>query len=117
MIEADYGYCALCFHADRNDEWILGDAFMRGWYNIHDHANNRFGFVPYRGSPKSPAIRAYTTPRTKLSYNTHDFDDFVIYQHGKGSKIAMIVIFTLAGIGGVAVLVWHLTKKSSGVQP
>ena len=89
---------------------------MRGWYNIHDHANNRFGFVPYRGSQKSPAIRAYTTPRTKLSYNTHDFDGFVTYQHGSGSRIAMIVIFTLAGIGGVAILVWQLTKKSSGVQ-
>lgn len=28
------------------DEWIFGDAFMRGWYNIHDHDNVRFGFVP-----------------------------------------------------------------------
>lgn len=44
------------------NEWILGDAFMRGWYNIHDHANLRMGFVPFTGSSKSAPITATTTP-------------------------------------------------------
>ena len=87
---------------------------MRGWYNIHDHANTRFGFVPFKGSEKSPAIRATTTPRTALSFNTPDFDGFVTYQHGmKGSKIALIVCLTLASVAGISILIWQLTKNST----
>ena len=56
-------WCALCISSIEGfDEWILGDAFMRGWYNIHDHANLRMGFVPFTGSSKSAAITATTTP-------------------------------------------------------
>ena len=53
-IEVTSSTCALCLTAfDGLDLWILGDAFMRGWYNIHDHGNLRMGFVPFSGSVKS----------------------------------------------------------------
>ena len=115
IIEMDWGYCALCFHPDRNDEWILGDAFMRGWYNIHDHDKNRFGFVPYRGSQKKPAQIATRAPTVELSFKeTSDFDGFVTYQHGisRGGKNTLIVFAFLAA-GGIAILVWQLTKKAA----
>ena len=51
-----FGTCAIClFGTDygAHNYWLLGDAFMRSWYNIHDHANNRMGFVPFIGSNKS----------------------------------------------------------------
>ena len=48
------GKCFLCLTADEGNEWILGDVFMRGWYNIHDHDNRRFGFAPFKGSGRSP---------------------------------------------------------------
>lgn len=35
--------------------WILGDAFLRGWYSIHDYEENRFGFAPFPGSEKVAA--------------------------------------------------------------
>ena len=53
-VSGDGSFCAICLtHIDGYDKWILGDAFMRGWYNIHDHENLRMGFVPFTGSRKS----------------------------------------------------------------
>ena len=54
--------CALCLSAMNINYWILGDAFMRGWYNIHNHANNRMGFVPFVGSTKTKPIFATSYP-------------------------------------------------------
>ena len=48
----DHGTCVICLTEDDDDYWLLGDAFMRSWYNIHDHANGRMGFVPFIGSNK-----------------------------------------------------------------
>lgn len=46
--------CAMCITSYINfNEWILGAAFMRGWYNIHDYTNKRFGFIPLPGSSKT----------------------------------------------------------------
>jgi len=59
----DGSWCALCITSISGfHEWILGDAFMRGFYNIHDHANLRMGFVPFTGSSKSVPETATTTP-------------------------------------------------------
>ena len=51
---SDGSNCAICMDKDEY-EWILGDAFMRGWYNIHDHDYARMGFAPYVGSHKPAA--------------------------------------------------------------
>lgn len=49
------GLCTLCFQERSSDDyWVLGAAFMRGWYSIHDHESLKFGFVPYIDSPKMP---------------------------------------------------------------
>lgn len=56
-------WCSVCISSVAGfDEWILGDAFMRGWYNIHDHDNLRMGFVPFVGSSKSAPETATSTP-------------------------------------------------------
>lgn len=53
-IEVYANICALCLQSiDGYTEWILGDVFMRGWYNIHDYENNRMGFIPLPNSSKS----------------------------------------------------------------
>lgn len=51
-IYGDGNTCSLCFSGYDIDYWILGDAFMRGWYNIHDLDNLRMGFVPFTASSK-----------------------------------------------------------------
>ena len=56
------GTCAFCLLADDSGYWLLGDVFMRGWYNIHDYTNNRMGFVPYQGSTKSKAEAKTSDP-------------------------------------------------------
>ena len=50
------GYCAFCLTPTDalDDYWILGLAFMRGYYNIHDHAKNRMGFAAYVDPDDSP---------------------------------------------------------------
>lgn len=54
IIEVDSTWCTLCMSPYSGlDFWILGDAFMRGWYNIHDHENMRMGFVPHATSAKA----------------------------------------------------------------
>ena len=60
--------CSLCLSGYTTvNYWILGDAFMRGWYNIHDHTNKRMGFVPLAtGSTKQVPSRATSAPTTPL---------------------------------------------------
>ena len=33
------GDCGFCLRTDDGGYWLLGDVFMRGWYNIHDYTN------------------------------------------------------------------------------
>ena len=40
--------------------WILGDAFMRGWYHIHDFENKRQGFVPTKLTSKRAPYKEAT---------------------------------------------------------
>jgi len=54
--------CSLCFSAANQDYWILGDAFLRGWYAIHDFDNMRMGFIPQAESTKTTPNSGYVTP-------------------------------------------------------
>ena len=42
----------MCIDESWDDYWVLGDAFLRGFYSTHDHAENRFGFAPHSLSTK-----------------------------------------------------------------
>ena len=47
---------------------MLGDAFLRGWYSIHQYEPKPvMGFVPFIGSAKSVPTRATNTPTESLS--------------------------------------------------
>ena len=52
LIELSSGKCAICVAELSVDFWILGDAFLRGYYSVHDIDNLRMGFVPHAGSSK-----------------------------------------------------------------
>jgi len=39
--------CFICYgENDMGDDWMLGDAFLRGYYAVHDHKKKRMGFAP-----------------------------------------------------------------------
>ena len=93
--------CSLCFSGyDGLDEWILGDAFMRGWYNIHDHTNNRMGFVPFSGSTKVKPTLATSTPTTALPLVGIETD---ITLFGLDAATFLAIVF-IAGIGTAIVV-------------
>jgi len=49
------GTCVLAFVDTTDSYWLMGDAFLTGYYSIHDnedHANARVGFVPHTNSDK-----------------------------------------------------------------
>ena len=50
------------------DYFILGIAFLRGWYSIFDYDSKRIGYVPFKTSPKTSMmpLKATTTPSTAL---------------------------------------------------
>ena len=44
--------CLLGFGASDAPYWLLGDVFLRGYYSVHDQANDRIGFAPHATSNK-----------------------------------------------------------------
>jgi len=81
-VEAGGSKCYLCMGYSE-DGWILGDTFMRGWYNIHDHTNNKIGFYPIGKSGKPVPTKALSSPTAKLPYvesivTEEDYDDTIL---------------------------------------
>lgn len=53
--EGSETFCFLAFVPTQDAYWLLGDAFLNGYYSIHDninHANARLGLVPHATSTK-----------------------------------------------------------------
>ena len=113
--------CALCLSAyDNLSYWILGDAFMRGWYNIHDHGNLRMGFVPFTGSVKTKPTQSLVAPTTPLPLVDVNLDDlyfgmsletFLVVCLVILLLIAMVTICLLACLGIIARLTFSSKVK------
>lgn len=68
--EGEEDACILAFLDDSSlNFWLLGDAFLRGYYSIHDnsdHANARIGFAPHSTSSKQNVEADVTAPETNV---------------------------------------------------
>ena len=53
--------CRLCLSSTK-DEWILGDAFLRGWYSMHDLTDMKIGFHSLDVTKKPIPVKANTFP-------------------------------------------------------
>ena len=58
MLPQDYivnqgDFCLFGFIENSEDYWVLGDAFFRGYYVIHDEQRSRIGIAPQLGSAKA----------------------------------------------------------------
>ena len=95
-------WCALCITSIEGfDEWILGDAFMRGYYNIHDHTTtpNRMGFVPFTGSSKVAPTTAGITPTDPIPDVTLTNVGYLIFGIDSTVFWVLFFIFLFATIG------------------
>jgi len=103
----DGSVCALCISSISGfDEWILGDVFMRGMYNIHDADNKKMGFVPFTGSNKilpyaSTSTPAATMPATESPVPASTIDDELL------TAILIIVGVALGVTATIVVLVLY----------
>ena len=106
-------WCALCITSIEGfDEWILGDAFMRGYYNIHDHTTtpNRMGFVPFTGSSKVVPTSTSETPTDAIPDVTLTNVGYLIFGVDSTVFLVLLVIFTLATIGSICACIFCFSK-------
>ena len=79
----DYeGSCWACFIEGYDEQqWLLGDSFLRGFYSTHDYATYQFGFAPHATSKKSAPVAGETPeePMPEVSVGTNDDSDDYIY--------------------------------------
>lgn len=71
VIEVE-GACLLAFVVHTQEFWLLGDAFLMGYYSIHDnedHANARVGFAPHSTSTK-PDIVDFPSANIKNTFES-----------------------------------------------
>lgn len=61
MVPEDYvveinNRCFVCLQESEpgvGNEWILGDAFLRGFYSAYHYPTGKFGFAPHNNSTKA----------------------------------------------------------------
>jgi hypothetical protein len=72
IVEFSGGECAFCVTGTTSFEYaILGQAFMRDFYCVHDMTNGRFGFSPLAGATitKNPAVSGTVPSTSYLKYD------------------------------------------------
>jgi hypothetical protein len=84
--------CKVQFNNNSNqNNWILGEAFLKGFYAVHDHANKQIGFAPHSTSKKSDLVKG-TVPLLELPSS-----DFPVWA---------IVLLSFAGAGILGIVIW-----------
>lgn len=66
LVDFDDGTHGFCIMETTMNYWILGNAFMRGFYNVHNHETMQYGFAPIKGSTKSKVIKGEVPPYSYL---------------------------------------------------
>lgn len=87
----------------------MGDAFMRGYYSIHDMDNKRMGFVPFPGSAKGVPVARRDPPHRILPLAPMVFPIRGMYIFGYIGWI-WLVLAALVGSIGYGIWVCCLSK-------
>jgi hypothetical protein len=77
IYESYYNACFMCILDSGDETWLLGDAFLRGFYSTHDHKEKRFGFAPHSLSTKKGAQKGQE-PLTELPVVLSETDWIII---------------------------------------
>lgn len=84
--------CSLCIYDAEEEEWLLGDAFLRGFYSTHDHDAKKFGFAPHSLSNKKSPYRG-KVPDEKISTLTEDDITWIIVGSVGGAAILAVALY------------------------
>lgn len=83
---------------------------MRGWYNIHDQANKRFGFVPYPGSVKTKpplvTIENNGTGGVLNAATSVSFLDLEYFGYSISTIVTFVVITVIAVVSIVILILF-----------
>lgn len=77
IYDSYYDACSLCIGDHGEETWLMGLAFLRGFYSTHDHKEKRFGFAPHSLSTKKGA-RKGKVPLEELPVVLSDTDWIII---------------------------------------
>jgi hypothetical protein len=84
--------CKVQFNNNSNqNNWVLGEAFLKGFYSVHDHANKQIGFAPHSKSSKSDLVKGIV-PLVELPSS-----DFPVWA---------IVLLSFAGAAILGIAIW-----------
>lgn len=75
------GVCLLAFVVHPQEFWLLGDAFLMGYYSIHDnedHTNAKIGIAPHSSSTK-PDIIDFPADDIKETFESTKWERTWIY--------------------------------------
>jgi len=104
MLPEDYVFydkevdmCTVCVVDSGDDTWLLGDAFMRGFYSTHDHKEERFGFAPHSNSSKN-ALEKGEEPAQELIQLTNKEITQIVGLACAGGLIIIAVILLVVFI-------------------
>jgi len=90
--------CEIGFMKNSAEFWLLGDAFYRGYYVIHDDANDRVGIAPHSNS-----VKRDIEERKGSKYPGPQIDKSVYWADVKlGSEIVGVSVMVL----GTGLLLW-----------
>ena len=89
----------MCIDESSDEMWVLGDAFLRGYYSTHDHAEKRFGFAPHSLSTKKSPYKG-EVPVEDLQVQ---METWVIILVAVGAvlvvvAIVLLIVFLVPGI-------------------
>jgi hypothetical protein len=94
--------CFICFFPEPSlDRWLLGDAFLRGYYSVYDYERKKMGFAPHLESTKH-------APKMGQEL-LEDLTDGGLEWWG-------YLLIILAGCGGLGVIIWLIVDSGKGAQ-
>ena len=100
--------CGLCLDDNGEESWLLGDAFLRGFYSVYDHAGKQFGFAPHSLSKKNAPVKG-EVPSASQSMNQLSKQDT--------TTIILIVVGAVAAVGIVILVIVIKPTPSAKAVP
>jgi hypothetical protein len=102
IIKTQYysAFCGIGIYYISNKDWILGDTFLRGYYSVWDHPNNKVKLTPHRTSVAS-IYPVSDMSKPKASFITAYQEDKKITFLLNALTLVLMGGVTTIGIGGI----------------